>query len=112
VCHHVPDGPHICMVFTDHDHAFVLDLKWRRTLFGCTLLTADGALDVASLGELGLPQLTPGAEAVVKAYLYGIDHHVSLNLDRLAGRDISPRAYEMTRTVPSGPWPCCAFRAG
>lgn len=83
VCHHVPDGPHIVIAPPGQRHALVVDVKWRRSLFGASLITAQAAQACAGPSPLGPMQLTSGAEALVKLCLYGIDHVFGLDYGKL-----------------------------
>lgn len=89
VCHHVPDGPHVVIVLPEETHALVLDVKWRRSLFGATLITAESAAGLSVPSELGPGQLRSGAESMVKACLYGIDRGPGLNRRRLREQNVA-----------------------
>lgn len=85
VCTHVPDGPHVIVALDGYSHAFVLDLKRRRSLFGAELIDYRACANLVQPGESVLPirVLRPGAEAVVKAYLYGIGRGPGLATGKL-----------------------------
>ncbi len=88
VCDHVPDGPHIVVVVPGQAHALVVDLKWRRSLFGATLITARAAQECSARSEFGPLQLTQGAEGVVKLCLYGIDGNWGLDYRKLDAKEV------------------------
>jgi hypothetical protein len=88
-CRHIPDGPHIIVAIKGYPHAFVLDAKCRRTLFGGSIITYEDCAELTVAGPAGTLALRPGAEAAVKLLLYGLDRHLAVRTAVLARHRVS-----------------------